>query len=334
MNVCFASDNNYCNILIVAMYSLLKNYKGDNLNIYILESNISEKNKKIMFDLTNKYNCNLKFIDITSNIQILKKYKVNELRVSLLSYSRLFLPDLLPLDVKKITYLDCDICVVDDLSTMDDINMNGKAIGMVIDTMLGWHNQIIDLPKTQKYYNAGVVMFDLDKCREIDFTNRVLEHIMYVRNYYPCHDQDLLNVCFADEIFTLPLEYNMLNYTLMWSADNITNYLRLSKDRYYTNDEVNNALENQKVLHLVNGGFIGRPWENGNIHPAKIKWKQYLFESPIKNSFVFSELRLSPYQKMQRIILSILGKNLYCKTFNLWHLRYEHKNLKELKKEK
>ena len=64
LNVVFASDNNYAPFLGVAITSLIKNNQEDfdKINIFILDDEISEDNKKRLEKLTNNLHHSLTFI--------------------------------------------------------------------------------------------------------------------------------------------------------------------------------------------------------------------------------------------------------------------------------
>ncbi len=81
------------------------------INIYVIDDNIQKENKDKIISATKNYsNHDLIFIN-QNGADIKNKYSLNnliELHDSLTAYLRLFLASILPEDVDKVLYLDCD----------------------------------------------------------------------------------------------------------------------------------------------------------------------------------------------------------------------------------
>ena len=113
LNIVFASDNNYALYLGVAIVSLIKNNQNDfdKINIFVLDDGISSENKKRLEALVTNQNHVLNFIKTKG----LSDFEINMVGLdrifsknSFTTYSRLFVASLLPKDIDKVIYLDCD----------------------------------------------------------------------------------------------------------------------------------------------------------------------------------------------------------------------------------
>ncbi|MFD2648162.1 glycosyltransferase family 8 protein [Devosia albogilva] len=139
-------------------------------------------------------------------------------RLSNIVYARLMLDQLLGSEVERVLYLDCDMLVRDDIAALFDIDLRGKAIAAVRDTMGAFIAGGRDLKNNRDifdaadyYFNAGMVLIDIAKWREADVIGRMEEaHRTGVmqRIYY---DQDLLNLVFKDNWLKLDWRWNTID---------------------------------------------------------------------------------------------------------------------------
>ena len=125
MNVMYASDDNYAWLMGISMISLFENNRdSEEVNVFLFGDNLSEDNEKILKDIAEKYDRQFMHIDV-EKVKI-PDYIMSE-RYPKSTYSRLFAYDLLPSNVKKLIYLDCDIIVSGSLEDMFNRDVEGKA---------------------------------------------------------------------------------------------------------------------------------------------------------------------------------------------------------------
>ena len=113
MNIIYASDDNFSEMLGISMLSLFdNNKKADEITVYVLDSGISDANKEKLRSVAEKYSREIVFLSVAGLIDSGMKQK----RGSLATFSRLYAAQLLPVNVDKALYLDSDILVLEDLS--------------------------------------------------------------------------------------------------------------------------------------------------------------------------------------------------------------------------
>lgn len=116
------------------------------------------------------------------------------------TYQRLLLPDLLP-DLGKLVWLDCDVVVAADLGRLWDIDMDGRPALAVQDMVvphvssrLGIRDfRALGIPAEAKYFNAGVMVLDLQRWRRDDVAGRALEYLRAGGDRVLLWDQEGLN---------------------------------------------------------------------------------------------------------------------------------------------
>ena len=122
MNIVYSSDNNYIQHLCVSMLSLLENNMDiEELNIFVVSNNISVEAKHNVESVAKNFHRSITWIDFEP---FQKQLVLNmEWEISLSSYARLFLAEMLPDWCTKVIYLDCDTIICDSLVEMYEIDV-------------------------------------------------------------------------------------------------------------------------------------------------------------------------------------------------------------------
>ena len=103
INICFASDNNYIQHCAAAISSILVNNKSQRkYSFHILDGGISSENKEKLLSLRNLCDFDMQFYDM-SKIDC-SELPLNREYISIVTYYRLFLLDILPQNLDKIIY--------------------------------------------------------------------------------------------------------------------------------------------------------------------------------------------------------------------------------------
>lgn len=290
MNIVYAADNNYAWLAGISLLSFLDNNKGIH-NIFILDDNILVDNKNKLKEIASKYQANIFFIDVKNILNDLKEKGVKGYgdHLSLAIYARLFIADLLPQEVKKVLYLDCDTLIVDDISEIENIKMN-KTMMMVPDCLHSAYKNYINLSKEKVYYNSGVILFDLKKWRMQKCTNQLMECLENKSNTYALVDQDTISVSLNDEIERFSVGgYNCQSMMFLYDYDGCLKVYDLNESIYLNENEFNITKNHPKILHFCGNSFI-RPWYSNSNHLYKEEWLRYYKESP------WCERKLIPYK--------------------------------------
>lgn len=228
INVCLSCDDKYAKYAGVVITSVLYNSNlSDNYNFYILDGNISEKNKKYFYKLNEIRPCNIKFVNIDPELfNVYSNIKTHEY-ISISTFYRLKLAALLQ-NVCKVIYLDCDVIVNTNLEELFKIDLEEFVCAGVED---------IDKSKLKTnatYANAGVLLIDLLKMRkekiEDDFQNYTLKY----NDIINVGDQDIINSVLKGRIKLLPETWNVQVGNFMYrssyiSQPNIIHYIGFMK---------------------------------------------------------------------------------------------------------
>ena len=178
INIALTINNKYSKQASVTIVSLLNNLSKDSFaNIFIISNDINKKNKDKLLDLEKNNNCSLNFIKVDDSLNNLFIGVKTHGYISLNTYHRLILDQILPSDVNKIIYIDSDTLIFSDIKELYNTDISSFYLGAVLDIgakkQLKKSKQNIDL----FYFNAGVLLLNINKIRKENFHKQIIEYI-------------------------------------------------------------------------------------------------------------------------------------------------------------
>lgn len=241
-------DQNYLPQLRVLLTSVYLNDPGTPCRVYLLHSGIPAPVLEQLRQELARLDFTLHPIPVDDALfqdaPVMQQYPKE-------MYYRLLAGQLLPEELDRVLYLDPDILVINSLQPLWQADMEGCLFAAAAHTGLTeLANNVnrLRLGTEQNYYNSGVLLIDLARCRQ----EIVPEDIFaFVRAHGPellLPDQDILNAMYADRI--LALDDVIWNY----DARNYRNYLM----RSYGEADLPWVTAHTAILH-----FCGRekPWK-------------------------------------------------------------------------
>ena len=224
--VCYASDENYAPYMTVSIYSLMCNAdKSRQYEIIILHRELSEQSKDKLLRLAEKFpNFTVRFADMSA-VHDSVKDRISSYITAATNY-RLFLPGEDFREYDRMVYIDSDTIVEGDISELYDTDLGEKAIGAAemvearhfIRTkkalfyegqpynFADYCTKILEIKHIKNYFNAGVILFDLKRCRKLTSDKAAVE--LLNRKKWIYNDQDTLNILFNDSVKMLDLKWN------------------------------------------------------------------------------------------------------------------------------
>jgi len=178
------------------------------------------------------------------------------------TWTRLWVADFFPPEVKRVLYLDGDIVVLGDVAPLWRTELDGAILAAV------------DIPGSQRgvthhgmriedgYFSAGVLLIDLQQWRQAGALETVLEYVAAYPERLPDVDQDALNACFHARRKRLEYKWNAI-----WPF--FREPLVLSLPRA----EIEAVRAEARIVHF-NGA--SKPWSYFCDHPRKNEYDRYL----------------------------------------------------------
>lgn len=276
MNILLSTDNNYVMPTGVLMHSIGINNSPD-IHYYIMVNDtFSKGNEDALRSIALQYQNQISFHVITEDVtKVLPFGRANMPgHVSVATYYRLFVAQVLPKDVHKIIYMDGDMIVRGSLGALWNTNLDGFAIAAVHDMDEKKHiaSQRLPYPMETGYFNAGMQLINVDYWRENDCLGQFLKFIAENGDKIIYHDQDVLNSVLYDKKKWVSITYNFQN-----------GFLYNSDDKDYLPElqrEVDIVKYNPLVIHY---STYKKPWDINCFHPYSGVWRFYKRKSQWKN---------------------------------------------------
>lgn len=267
MNIVICASDNYTMPCGVLLCSICENNCGEYIHFFIfVDDDFQAENKKKLMDLISLYkDKSIEFITV-SDYYINKFLPFESQLYTRHVFYRLLMAELLPEDVDKAIYLDCDIIVRQNISSLWNIDIAEYAIGAVHDAQEGKIEQFIRLGYSydKGYFNSGVLLVNLSYWRKNHSTSSLFSFIEHNPDKIVLPDQDTLNVVFQDVKFFIPITYNLQSDFLVKKKNMLFDYHKYS-------EELEKCRENPTILHLSGE----RPWLKGCKHPYKSEYFKY-----------------------------------------------------------
>lgn len=175
--------------------------------------------------------------------------------VSICTYYRLLIGELLPNSITKVIYLDVDTLVQGDIGELWDVEMKSTTLAAVPHSDmnvsapygLAMYKELGLSPDTP-YFNAGVLLIDLVRWRTLDMqrlASKFVEQYGTLLNFW---DQDVLNGVLAGSWGVLSAKWNVCVGHL-WKGN------------------VTGLVSNPGETAIIHFASAIKPWDYGSQHP-------------------------------------------------------------------
>lgn len=291
MNIVYATDNNFVDVLCASIKSLYTTNSDLNLNLWIIADNVFEKNKEKVNNLSKQYA--QKEINWIENIEI--PFRLHLDRGSISSFSRLFLGSVLPNTISEILYLDSDIIVMNSLKSLLNIDFGNKILYGVNDTFNKEYKKVLDIPIDKDMFNAGVMFIDLEKWRNNNIEEKLLQVIQKFNGTILQGDLGVLNAVLYNSFGVLPPEYNYMTIFEDMSYEEMITFKK--PINYYSKEEIQEARDRIVLRHFTTSFLSKRPWQEGSTVAHIEQFKKYYEGS---YNAVKESLLLKVFQKLPK----------------------------------
>lgn len=304
MDIVYSSSDVYSEICGVSLVSLFENNKDvEEMNIHIIDNEISEINKEKILSLGNKYNRIITFVKVNLE-DIIGKIDVQRWNIS--TFGRLFEATIFP-NLDKVIHIDCDTIIKGSIKELWELDMNDFVFAGAPDCVSDMYKTNIGLKIDDNYMNAGCIVLNLRKIREkkleekfVEYINKNSESLMFV-------DQEVINACVDNnEKKLFHLRYNA------YSIIHFFNYKQLKKIRRfnnYVNEEEFYLAKSEPIIVHFTTCFMekNRPWIKNDKNPFKEDFYFFKSISPWKENPLWEDQR-SFFGKIKNLILIVLAK--------------------------
>jgi len=243
--------------------SVRRTNPGVDIHYFLLHAGLRAENQRKLLDYARRNGLRMELLDANDHRHQLGRLFVSQ-HVSLATYYRLVIPALLPRSESKVLYLDVDLIVRAPLSDLYDTDISEYGAAAVHEPHGIFYFEALSLPSQFHYFNAGVLLINLDYWR----TRRIAEIALDFARSRPellrCWDQCALNHALSGQVLFLGYEWN---YQPGWRGSNE------SKMSGYCD----RSHMNPKIVHFA-GPF--KPWHFMSDQEYKDEYWAHLSNTP------------------------------------------------------
>jgi len=212
--------NNHFAVLLAALLKSLDltHKSGELITLYIVDDGLTASNQAKLARCVDPARIELIWLKMKDAIPKEMVIPMDKSSFPISAYIRLFAPYYVDQKVTKIIYLDADMILLEDISRLWQVDLQGHVIGAAIDRAEKVSNpwggvknyQELGLNPEARYFNSGLLVIDAPKWREQNLTNTILNCVSTNHAYADFPDQYGLNVVLAEKWFELDPMWNCM----------------------------------------------------------------------------------------------------------------------------
>lgn len=333
INVVYCCSDLFSEVCAVSMVSLFENNRHlSEICVYVIDDQISEKNKQRIWDMAAVYGRKVFFIPLPDPSVF---YNDDRFTIGTLghTYARMILGDVIPETVERIISLDSDTMVLDRVDELWNVDMKSYPIAGVDDCM-----GKVALVKTQHmkpdsvHCNAGMYLINLKVWREENWTEQFHQYIKRLFDKGIAlggYEEEVINHTLGERMMVLHPKFNLM------TLEQVLSYKELLRFRepihYYTEEEIQEAKEHTVITHTTNFFYVRkRIFEENSDHPMRGQYEKYRALTPWKDEPAMT-VRSNIKQKMMKNVWHCVPRALSIRIANF--VRNEIRPLMEKKRD-
>lgn len=206
ISICFSINDQYVRQFAAAVVSILDHHRPEEFELYIWNDAISQENLRRLSSWLFQNNVRFEFMlpddpyftgkDLTASTRFPKNI-----------FYRFLIPERLA-HLERVLYLDADLLVLSRLDALFHADLSGYCMGLVPEFFEEEGKRRLRDAAISRYYNTGVILFDVRRFRTLDVLSRLRQAATSRRVPLVLPDQDVLNMSCQDQIYPLPFIFN------------------------------------------------------------------------------------------------------------------------------
>lgn len=261
MNILVSSNEMLMKPLVVSLTSLHENTNSDNIQIYFINVSLLEPQVQWLKRKLAKYpKFSLHVTEVSEkNFEGAKLFGHFSVEI----YARLLLMKILPKNIDRILWLDADTVVHNNIDSFYYMDINGYSLVACesINQNIGELRQKLQMGEMQKYFNSGILLFNLSFLREHFTENSFMDYALANMDKIKWPDQDVLNaMCGRSARIIDYHKYNYMHFSSLELSD----------------EEWKQIKKENCILHFI--GAI-KPWQEDFQSRTFSLWRHYALKS-------------------------------------------------------
>lgn len=286
-HIIFCINDNWAMPAGVLIKSILNYNHNLDITFHIISKDFSDLSKsKLNEIISNNTNIQIEYYKVDNETFNTLRITKND-HVTIETYYRFLIPQLLPQSIEKALYLDCDILCTGNLTSLFNLDISNYSAAMSIDTRNNKPEVFsrLSYPSEYGYRCAGVMLLNLSYWRKNNCAQDCINFLIDNSDLCIWHDQDAINKVLHASIKNLDSCYDVLPgfFTVYDFLDGKITKKNLNK--LFINEnlwkDLYNSIENPCFIHF--GGKI-KPWHDYDlVKPYTFLWRYFYSQTPWKN---------------------------------------------------
>ena len=218
------------------------------------------------------------------------------------NYYRFFLP-LIFKNFSKVVYLDSDLILLDDISNFYFSDIGENIFGAVKDFPMEilrsaykehdtYLREVLGMKDSASYFNTGVLLCNVVKMIEEDFTRKCLDRLMKIRS--PIFvDQCVINSLTEGDVYFFDLSWNLMVNTIAFEKRLL---MRTANESL---GKLMEAYDRPKIIHYASEA---KPWKRDSCkNECAHYWWHYANRTPFLDQFLQQLIDITPESNSSRI---------------------------------
>lgn len=291
IDLAIAFDENFLIPFYVLLTSVFHNNSNSRFHLHVVATGVTALEKEAITHYVEQKKGKISFYDVTASS--LQGLVIPENRhYTLATYYRLFFPQLVPREVKKLLYLDTDVVVNGDLRHIYSADLGDFPAAAVAEINATKKRPDLGIHENGIYFNAGVLLMNLPAWKEQKVSERALQFIHDYPEKIRFADQDALNAILKGNYLRLEGKYNVI-------YQDVPKHWKTSQYRTFVKDKV--------IIHY---SLVHKPWNAFGKNRLRFLYFTYLKLSPKAGSKKYTDFDLTP-KNVLRFIKIRAKENLY-----------------------
>ncbi|MEF1219256.1 glycosyltransferase, partial [Photobacterium damselae] len=312
-------NNNYAKVAGALIQSITEfSSSKKNYDFFVLGNNIDEGNKEKLELIIKPYkNMRISYIDM-NKFNLFDNLHVSG-HFSKETYYRLYIPKIFS-NFEKVIYIDADMIVQKDLNDLIQIDLDGKPIAavqcyimqlMINNKVLSSYESgsmpadlyvknYLNLDRGEDYFQAGLLVMDIEKLRRLDFVNKA-EKLILEQNFWFL-DQDIMNCILNGNVKFIEYNWNTLHGNEI--ENNLEKILPIQYRSLY--------LDAKNEPYIIHYAGENKPWINRYVYFSNIWWAYFTKTGWYTSEVLLrlEQLETSPHIKYGNSVFIKIGNNL------------------------
>ena len=267
-HIALTIDKNFVRFCGVTMASVMHNDNPSDICFHIVTDGLASTDEATLRSLAQGNGAQIRFYTVKT--ESLEGYELRweGQRLSKVVFFRCLLPSLLPDDVERVIYMDCDMLVLHPLNNLWNTPLDNLALAAAPDSLEPnpKHPKRLCYDESYGYFNGGMLLINLTYWRENNIEAKCKDYY----NKYPerilMNDQDLLNGMLFDKKNFVDIRYNVQEGAYRLPKDKPADWQPPYID----------LLLHPAILHYSSR----KPWQYHCMHPLRDLFFKYQDMTP------------------------------------------------------